>query len=607
MATATTLTAFLNADTTKFDKGMKRAGKSMKSFGKAVKLGTAAAGVAVAGVGVALGALAKRQAGVIDETAKLSNALGVNIREFQALALAGSEAGITQDQLGNMITKSQRSIVEASRGLETYARSFKTLGLDVNELMSMRPDQQFDAIAVALSEIESPTLRTATALEIFGRSGRQVINMLDGYVENVQAAREFNDKWGISLSRIDASKVEEANDTFARVGQAVAGLGNQIAVYLAPLVTHVSNLFLEGGFDAETFGNAIKSAMSVAGKAIDIVRMAVLGLKALMTEFSLAVDLAILDASTSLFKFGEIVARVPGFKEMGDSLKEGMLTLNEAAQMSASSNIQKLKDLNAEASKFETMAKKIEKIQAEANARAEARGAGDENRDALDLNDILDDKAEKTKKVTKETEKMTDAQKEAVDNAKELGRTFTSAFEDAVIEGKKFSDVLQSLADDIQRILLRRVVTEPLDDFLTGAIGSLGGGGGGGSNIVAGEWDGLFGGIGDAIGGLFGGITPFARGTNEVPKDMIAQIHRGEMIVPAYDAAKMRNGGMGGNVNVIINNNAGANVEATARDNGNGTELNILIDEAVAGNIAKKGSRTNAALSSFQNQSRIRR
>lgn len=605
MATATTLTAFLNADTTKFDKGMKRAGKSMKSFGKAVKLGTAASAAAVGVVGVALGALAKRQAGVIDETAKLSNALGVNIREFQALALAGSEAGITQDQLGNMITKSQRSIVEASRGLETYARSFVTLGLNVDELMTMRPDQQFDAIAVALSEIESPTLRTATALEIFGRSGRQVINMLDGYVENVQAAREFNDKWGISLSRIDASKVEEANDTFARVGQAVAGLGNQIAVYLAPLVTHVSNLFLEGGFDAETFGNAIKSAMSVAGKAIDIVRMAVLGLKALMTEFSLAVDLAILDASTSLFKFGELIARVPGFKEMGDSLKDGMLTLNEAAQMSASSNIQKLKDLNAEASKFETMAKKIEKIQSEANARAEARGAGNENKDALDLNDILDDKADKTDKVTKATEKMTDAEKEAIDNAKELGRTFTSAFEDAVIEGKKFSDVLQSLADDIQRILLRRVVTEPLDDFLTGAIGSIGGGG---SNIVAGEWDGLFGGIGDAIGGLFGGITPFARGTNEVPKDMIAQIHRGEMIVPAYDAAKMRNGGGGGgNVNVIINNNAGADVTQSSRDNGNGTDLNIMIDEAVAGNITKKGSRTNAALTSFQSQSRIRR
>jgi tryptophan 2,3-dioxygenase len=46
--------------------------------------------------------------------------------------------------------------------------------------------------------------------------------------------------------------------------------------------------------------------------------------------------------------------------------------------------------------------------------------------------------------------------------AQELGLTFSSAFEDAAISGKKFSEVLRGLAQDIGRIILRNAVTEPL-------------------------------------------------------------------------------------------------------------------------------------------------
>ncbi|KAA0017105.1 tape measure protein [Salinicola corii] len=50
--------------------------------------------------------------------------------------------------------------------------------------------------------------------------------------------------------------------------------------------------------------------------------------------------------------------------------------------------------------------------------------------------------------------------------AKSLGLTFSSAFEDAVIGGNKFRDVLSGIADDIQRILIRKSVTEPAANAL---------------------------------------------------------------------------------------------------------------------------------------------
>lgn len=48
------------------------------------------------------------------------------------------------------------------------------------------------------------------------------------------------------------------------------------------------------------------------------------------------------------------------------------------------------------------------------------------------------------------------------DIGKQLGMTFSSAFEDAIVGGKKFSEVLNGLAQDILRLVTRKNVTEPL-------------------------------------------------------------------------------------------------------------------------------------------------
>jgi predicted RNA-binding protein with EMAP domain len=62
------------------------------------------------------------------------------------------------------------------------------------------------------------------------------------------------------------------------------------------------------------------------------------------------------------------------------------------------------------------------------------------------------------------------------DTARELGLTFSSAFEDAVIGGNKLSDVLQGLAQDMARLFLRKAVTEPLVGQALKVFGFAGGG-----------------------------------------------------------------------------------------------------------------------------------
>ncbi|MBK5203867.1 MAG: hypothetical protein JJD98_00210 [Polaromonas sp.] len=51
--------------------------------------------------------------------------------------------------------------------------------------------------------------------------------------------------------------------------------------------------------------------------------------------------------------------------------------------------------------------------------------------------------------------------------------TFTSAFEDAIVGGKAFSDVLDGLIQDIARMAIRKSITEPMAAYFTTALSGV--------------------------------------------------------------------------------------------------------------------------------------
>jgi flagellar biosynthesis chaperone FliJ len=66
---------------------------------------------------------------------------------------------------------------------------------------------------------------------------------------------------------------------------------------------------------------------------------------------------------------------------------------------------------------------------------------------------------------------------QSVDDAwQDLGPTFASAFEDAIVAGESLRDVLDGLEQDIIRIITRTLVTEPLGNALAGLFSGIGGG-----------------------------------------------------------------------------------------------------------------------------------
>lgn len=209
--------------------------------------------------------------------------------------------------------------------------------------------------------------------------------------------------------------------------------------------------------------------------------------------------------------------------------------------------------------------------------------------------DSIERQTELQKKQEEQQKRLERQERDREQALNQLGSTFESAFEKAILEGEKLSDVLDGLLNDVLRIMTRIVVTEPL----TTAIGDVfKGSGGGGSSIFS---------------GLFDWLRPnasLAVGTANVPRDMVAQIHKGEMVVPAYDAEQIRKGGLnggGGNVNINIVNNAGVDIRASQQDSANGTDILVTVERAMAESVNRNGSPMNQALKTFNGRSYVRR
>ena len=95
----------------------------------------------------------------------------------------------------------------------------------------------------------------------------------------------------------------------------------------------------------------------------------------------------------------------------------------------------------------------------------------------------------RSSEATEALKKLNDETKKGDEFARSMGLTFTSAFEDAVIGGKKASDVVKALGQDIARIFIRKAITEPVGGFFADMFkGLFGGGKAGGGPVYPGQY-----------------------------------------------------------------------------------------------------------------------
>lgn len=235
----------VGADTKDMERGLKSARAKMKAFGNQIKkIGkvTAVAGAAVAG---AVGLMVKNYIKAGDEVHKMALRTGFSTESLSELKYASDISGASLESLEKGVKKMSKTILDASDGLMTYVRAFDRIGLKAEELMELSPEDQFDRIARAIARVESPTIRAATAQEIFGRAGTQLLPLFAEGEAGLEKLRKKAHELGLVFDQEAANKAAALTDSLTTLKGAIKGVSMSIVSETIPILTVLADKFTE--------------------------------------------------------------------------------------------------------------------------------------------------------------------------------------------------------------------------------------------------------------------------------------------------------------------------------------------------------------------------
>jgi len=494
---------------------------ALKAKAAGVSSSLSAIGASVAAIG-AIGGLASSIRGAIDlgdQFNKLSQKVGISVEKLSELKFAAdlSDVSIEQFQIG--MKGLNETLVKANDATSKEAALLKTLGVTARD-----PAGALRQLSDAFALLPDGATKSALAVELFGKAGMNMIPMLNGGSKALDEAATSARKLGLVMSAETAKSAEEFNDNMTKLGRTAEALGISLTTKLIGGLADFTSGLVKAKEEGQLLSKVMQdmlgtslelaSKLPVLGNVFSALRDANAERVAGQSQRQQTSADIISGAQQFSGRFGfvgpqanpaQIEANLKRLLSSGvDKAKTASgpkdMTLDELRANSAVLRLcrQDQADQEGEAAAKatleaeSTLALRRLQFDEDQNRLADERVAKlkEEAQAYLELIDPVEKYRRQLEEINKLesdgglTSSQADAAREKVNEsvrrlstdldktksiAEELGLTFSSAFEDAVVGGKQFRDVLGGIAQDIARIVLRKSVTEPLAAALIGS------------------------------------------------------------------------------------------------------------------------------------------
>jgi len=199
--------------------GIARVQSSMRNL-QAVAAGITGAFFAVRSVMAGLSAVFNGMKGALDMGGKfsdLSASTGASVSELVLLTKAFENNGLAADAVGPMIARFQKALGGLNEEGQSTTSVLEKLGINTLALGRMSVAAQFQELSRAFSAIEDPALRTRRAMELFGRSGAQMLTLFRDPEAFSRAAAEIGSMGDVLED--NATKFDSMSDAITTIGQ----------------------------------------------------------------------------------------------------------------------------------------------------------------------------------------------------------------------------------------------------------------------------------------------------------------------------------------------------------------------------------------------------
>lgn len=458
-----------------------------------------------------------------DELSKLSQKSGIAVERLSELQFAAQLGDVGFGQLTTGIGFFNKALAEAQKEGTKSGQLFRALGVDINA----GPQKALEQFAAAINKLPDGETKVAAMRIAFGRAGDAMIPMIAQLDEATERARKLGLVMGEQLAR-DSERFNDAITALRASGSALAiQVLNPAASALATIAENLVKAREGGTMLRDTVIELAKVFVAAHGEILSYVpfwgktleeqaQRAFNALERLRQGTATGVIRrppgemgppapSDLQARTSCAVSGGrwengacVYSRPRAAAGGGGSRRDEAAAAAERDRLAQISQARRIQEADLRA--FQDTARQVASMTSEAQEWERLRNAWGEDaflgmslEDArtwvastLSGIDALRGLEEQAMRVaagfTEEGRAIADATRKTDDFAKSLGLTFSSAFENAIVKGMKLRDVLQGIAQDIARMLVRKTITEPLANtvggWLSNGLGSLFGGSG---------------------------------------------------------------------------------------------------------------------------------
>lgn len=259
--------AAVKADLDKFSASLSKVGSDLATVGRRLALLGAGLATAVGGATVAVLSLAKAGGGAADQAGKAAQKTGLQVEAYGRLAFAANQADVSNEQFVSGMSRLNKAIAEAAKetkkagevlnatgvtvtrfgkktkdtakSVDTAGAVFTRLGVkikDANGKLRSNEDIVSD-VAQAFSRMPDSALKSALAIELFGKAGAELLPFLN---EGAAGLRELGDeatRLGIVFTKEQSAIGDDLGDALDEVSKAAAGTRFQLGLLFAPTVT----------------------------------------------------------------------------------------------------------------------------------------------------------------------------------------------------------------------------------------------------------------------------------------------------------------------------------------------------------------------------------
>lgn len=210
----------------RFRHKLKKIAKPLKKLGGMFAKFAAIGGAAILGVILIVAKLTSKVVDLGDKFDKMSKRTGIAVESLSAYKHALELSGTSLETFEKGVKRMSTFLLDGERGMKTSTDTLSELGLTMQEMANLTPEQKFEKLATAIAAIKDPTKRAALAQKVFGKAGTELLPMLSAGADGINKMKAEAMDLGLVMGSDATKKLADFKDESTRLSGAISGIVN---------------------------------------------------------------------------------------------------------------------------------------------------------------------------------------------------------------------------------------------------------------------------------------------------------------------------------------------------------------------------------------------